>query len=163
MNTQTDTPATTDTSAPARRSRLRLRSAVPVVVTAGALVGLSAAPALASPIGWSSGAKAFGDCTITARTYVDGGYVIAGGNITCGYRHSTSWGRVHLKVNGAEATTPRDATYSNSYGWGNNWGWTPWVYNGVGRCNSWQAVVEVWISGLGSTYVTTGSPRTYCS
>jgi len=112
--------------------------------------------------------KTFGDCTLRASVEVDQlGFwddaARAAGVANCTERHAKTEFEVILKKNGAVWTTSGVATFTNSFGTGPTWRRSPTRYLNAPQCFDLQAVVKVTISGLGSNYVTSGSPKRECS
>jgi len=101
----------------------------------------------------------YGDCTLMSAVYQDNGVVYGGGNANCSARHATTRAYVTLKQNGTAIAPPAIAEFSNSFGMGSRVLWTPGY---PGRCQNWQTVTTFYISGLGTTYLTSGSPKMVC-
>lgn len=127
------------------------------------VLGLQALPA-----GAATGSRGFGDCKLSVwmeAVYTYTGYgkyldVRGVGSVPCSNRHASTTATVELKKAFSTVRTA-STTFTNSYGLGTRHLQTAYDIRPSG-CDYYQAVMKVAISGLGSTYVTTGSPDWLC-
>jgi len=100
------------------------------------------------------------DCNLYTSVKINGGVISGFGAVSCTHSHSTLNAKVELKLNG---TTAKVGTITGSYnplmGTVNAYG----QYQlSVGQCVTAQAVLSWNVSGIGTGYITTGTPKTIC-
>jgi hypothetical protein len=128
----------------------------------------AAAPATSASASYStlkSASKTWGDCTMRVNlsrelVYQNGDRFRAGGNISCTQRHLWTTTKVTLKRN-TIGVVGNTSSSSNSYGMGTNWLYAIFQAPRF-ACYNYQVLVEFSVAGLGSNYLTSGSPATYC-
>ncbi len=114
------------------------------------------------------GSGTAGDCTLTAaldKATLFSWKVFGSGNVSCSLRHSSTQVTTTLKAsNGTSSWNVATAatTFTNSFGTGSRWLQTSTTAFSCNPALYYQVVVSSTISGLGSYYVTTGSPKKVC-
>jgi len=148
------------------------RTAATLATTAAAVAATAGAAHAQTPIStWSDsyyhyGTATQGDCRVTAalsRATMFGWKVFAGGNVKCTLQHPSTSTVTYLKAtNGVTSwvVQGQQTTFYNSFGMGDRW-----LYTQSFSCNPnllYSAVVSTTVSGVGSFYATSGSPRRVC-